>query len=133
MPILPRHRLFKAYQEGKLARTWGIETPPDQIVGLGPFRLKEFVPGQRVILERNPYYWRADRDGRRLPYLEGLAIEFLPNEEIQTMRFAAGELSVISPVEEPPISVNSKSSRSQPLFAHTMRAQVWSTSSWCSI
>jgi peptide/nickel transport system substrate-binding protein len=98
VPILPRHRLFKAYQEGRLARTWGIETPPDQIVGLGPFRLKEFVPGQRVILERNPYYWRADRNGRRLPFLEGLAIEFLPNEEIQTMRFAAGGLSLISPL-----------------------------------
>jgi peptide/nickel transport system substrate-binding protein len=98
VPILPRHRLLKAYQEGKLARTWGIETPPDQIVGLGPFRVKQFVPGQRVILERNPYYWKTDRDGRRLPFLDGLVIEFLPNEEIQTMRFTAGELSLISPV-----------------------------------
>ena len=98
VPILPRHRLFKAYQEGTLARVWGIETPPDQIVGLGPFRLKEFVPGQRVILERNSYYWRADRDGRRLPFLDGLVIEFLPNEEIQTLRFTAGELSLISPL-----------------------------------
>ena len=98
VPILPRHLLLKAYQEGRIAQAWGIETPPDQIAGLGPFRLKAYVPGQRVVLERNPFYWKADREGRRLPYLDGVVFEFLPNEEIQTMRFLAGGLSVISPV-----------------------------------
>jgi peptide/nickel transport system substrate-binding protein len=98
VPILPRHLLMDAYEEGRLAQAWGIETPPAQIAGLGPFRLKSYVPGQRVILERNPYYWKADRDGRRLPYLEALIFHFVPNEEIQTLRFLAGDLSVIDRV-----------------------------------
>jgi peptide/nickel transport system substrate-binding protein len=97
--ILPRHLLLEAYQEGRITSAWGLETPPKQIAGLGPFRLKTYVPGQLVILERNPHYWKKDREGLRLPYLEGLAFAFLPHEEIQTMRFLAGELSVISPLQ----------------------------------
>jgi peptide/nickel transport system substrate-binding protein len=95
VPILPRHLLLRAYREGTIARAWGIGTPPDQIAGLGPFRLKAFVPGERVVLERNPWYWKADRDGRRLPYLEGLVFHFLPSEEVHTVRFLAGDLSVV--------------------------------------
>ena len=95
VPILPRHLLIKPYKEGRLARIWGIDTPPAQIAGLGPFRLKTYVPGERVILERNPYYWKTDRDGRRLPYLDGLVFHFMPNEEVQILRFLAGDLSII--------------------------------------
>ena len=61
--ILPRHLLEGAYSQGKLAQAWTLNTPPDRIAGLGPFRLKEYVPGQRLTLERNPYYWKGDRDG----------------------------------------------------------------------
>ena len=62
--ILPRHLLERAYSEGKLAQAWTLDTPPDRIAGLGPFRLKEYVPGQRLTLERNPYYWKRDRNRR---------------------------------------------------------------------
>jgi peptide/nickel transport system substrate-binding protein len=31
------------------------------MAGLGPFRFKDYVPGERIVLERNPYYWKADR------------------------------------------------------------------------
>lgn len=98
IPILPRRRLSKAYEEGTIARAWGTDTAPDQIAGLGPFRLRAYVPGERVVLEKNPYYWKTDRDGRRLPYLDGLAFEILPNEGAQTIRFASGGLDVISPL-----------------------------------
>ena len=68
--ILPKHLLEEAYKSGKLLQAWGLETSPQGIAGLGPFRLKEYVAGQRITLERNPYYWKVDRDGTRLPYLD---------------------------------------------------------------
>ena len=40
---------------------------PATIVGCGPYRLKEFRLGKFTLLERNPEYWVADRQGRRLP------------------------------------------------------------------
>jgi peptide/nickel transport system substrate-binding protein len=93
--ILPRHLLQQAYREGKLAQAWSLATPPAQLAGLGPFRLKEYVPGQRLVLERNPYYWKADRQGNRLPYLDEVAFLFVPSEDAQVIRFQAGDTDLI--------------------------------------
>ena len=54
LAILPRHLLEKPYQEGKLGQSGSLATAADQWAGLGPFRLKEYVAGQRLVLERNP-------------------------------------------------------------------------------
>ncbi len=94
--ILPRHLLQKAYQEKRLGEAWGLSTPPAEIAGLGPFRLKRYVPGQSVELERNPYYWKADRQGHRLPYLDEIAFLIVPNTEAEVLRFRAGEIDVLS-------------------------------------
>jgi peptide/nickel transport system substrate-binding protein len=94
--ILPRHLLEKAYQDGKLAEAWGLRTPPAGIAGLGPFRLKEYLPGQRVVLERNPYYWKADPAGNRLPYLEEVDFVVAGTDDLQVLRFRSGESDVIS-------------------------------------
>jgi peptide/nickel transport system substrate-binding protein len=94
--ILPRHLLEKAYQDGKLAEAWGLRTPPAGIAGLGPFRLKEYLPGQRVVLERNPYYWKADPAGNRLPYLNEVHFVIAGTDDLQVLRFQSGESDVIS-------------------------------------
>ncbi len=96
--ILPRHLLAKAYAEGRLAHTWGLTTEPGQIAGMGPFRLKRYIPGERIVLERNPFYWKADRSGRQLPYLDEVVLLSLGSEDAQVMRFQSGETDVISRV-----------------------------------
>jgi len=96
LAILPRHLLEKAYQDGKLGEAWGLSTAPAQIAGLGPFRLKDYVPGQRLVLERNPYYWKMDRQGARLPYLDEITFLFVPSEDAQAMRFESGETDMVS-------------------------------------
>jgi peptide/nickel transport system substrate-binding protein len=95
MEILPRHLLQDSYRQGDLARAWSLTTPPEQIAGMGPFRLKEYVPGQKLVLERNPYYWKVDRNHQRLPYLDELVFLFVPSEDAQVLRFEAGETDVI--------------------------------------
>jgi peptide/nickel transport system substrate-binding protein len=94
--ILPRHRLEQTYREGKVGQAWSVTTPPDQVVGLGPFRLKSYVPGQRLDLEPNPHYWKSDAADARLPYLAGLTFLFVPSEDAQALRFQAGETHVIA-------------------------------------
>src|SRR5260370_15954214 len=96
MAILPRHLLEKTYQDGKLGQFWTLSTPANQWAGLGPFRLKEYVPGQRLILERNPYYWKTDAKGKRLPYLDELVFLFVPSADAQVLRFQSGETDIIS-------------------------------------
>jgi peptide/nickel transport system substrate-binding protein len=48
----------------------------DDLIGTGPFELREWVPNQHLVAARNPDYWATDAQGRRLPYLD--EIEFRP-------------------------------------------------------
>jgi len=96
LAILPRHLLEKPYHEGKFAQVWNVSTSPAVICGLGPFRLKEYVAGQRMVLERNPYFWKVDQKKNRLPYLDQVAFLFVGNEDAQVIRFQAGDTDLIS-------------------------------------
>jgi peptide/nickel transport system substrate-binding protein len=96
LAILPKHLLEKPYREAQFAQTWSLNVPASAIAGLGPFRLKQYTPGQRIVLERNPYYWKVDRDHQRLPYLDELVFVFVGTEDAQLMRFEAGETDIIS-------------------------------------
>jgi peptide/nickel transport system substrate-binding protein len=106
--ILPRHILEKPYREGKFVQAWPLNAPPTEVVGLGPFRAKQYSPGQRILLERNPYYWKADRDNHRLPYLDELVFLFVGSEDAQVMRFEAGETDLINRLSSENYSLLSK-------------------------
>lgn len=96
LAILPKHILENAYEGGTFSKSWGVSMPPNKFAGLGPFRLKEYVPGQRIVLERNPYYWKADRAGHLLPYINQLVFLFVPSEDAQVIRFQAGDTDLLS-------------------------------------
>jgi peptide/nickel transport system substrate-binding protein len=111
LAILPRHLLEKPYQEGKLGQIGSLATATDQWAGLGPFRLKEYLAGQRLVLERNPYYWKSDAKGNRLPYLDELVFLFVPNADAQVLKFQSGETDTISQLSAENFSVLSKQQR----------------------
>jgi peptide/nickel transport system substrate-binding protein len=94
--ILPRHLLESVYRKGGFSDAWNISMAPSEFAGLGPFRLKEYVPGQRIVLERNPYYWKQDKSGRRLPYLDQVVFLFVASEDAQVIRFQAGDADILT-------------------------------------
>jgi peptide/nickel transport system substrate-binding protein len=94
--ILPRHLLYALYRDGKLGQAWNLASSASEIAGAGPFRLKQYVPGQRLVLERNPFYWKEDKKYNRLPYLDQLFFLFIPNEDAASLRFQSGEIDLIS-------------------------------------
>lgn len=104
VPILPQHVLESAYREGKFAQTWTLSTLAAQIVGLGPFKLKEYVAGQRVVLVRNDHYWKTDASGKRLPYLDELVFSIDPDRNTQLLKFQQGETDLLSPVSADDLS-----------------------------
>jgi len=111
LEILPRHLLEPAYKEGKLAQAGAMGTAPDQWAGLGAFRLKEYVAGQRLVLERNPYYWKTDEQGNRLPYLDEIVFLFVPSADAQVLRFQSGETDLISRLGAENFAVLSRQAR----------------------
>jgi len=111
LAILPKHLLEKPYQEGKLAQIGSLATAANQWAGLGPFRVKEYVAGQRLVLERNPYYWKSDAKGTQLPYLDELVFLFVPNADAQVLKFQSGEADAISQLGAENFSALSKQQR----------------------
>jgi peptide/nickel transport system substrate-binding protein len=96
LPMLPRHRLEAALHAGTFADTWSLATPLEEIAGLGPFTLAEYVPGQRTVLARNPRYFRKDEHGAALPYLDRVTIEVVTDQNAELLRLEAGDLDLTS-------------------------------------
>jgi peptide/nickel transport system substrate-binding protein len=94
LPIVPRHKLEAAYQAGKFAEAWSMQTPATDVVGLGPFVFASYEPGQRVVLDRNPHYWRKAPDGTPLPYLDRIVIEVVPDQNAELLRLQSGQSDV---------------------------------------
>ena len=93
--ILPRHKLERALTEGTFHDAWSVKTPLTEIVGLGPFVLAEHVPGQRLVLTRNPHYWRKDAAGTALPYLDKLTV-VLASQAAEALKLQSGEIDLMT-------------------------------------
>ncbi|MGQ0735594.1 MAG: ABC transporter substrate-binding protein [Acidobacteriota bacterium] len=91
LPILPRHKLETALLNGTFATAWGTDTPPADLVGMGPFVLTEYKPAERLVFARNPRYWRRDANGRQLPYADRLTLELVPDQDAELIRLQAGQ------------------------------------------
>jgi peptide/nickel transport system substrate-binding protein len=91
LPMLPSHKLRDALQGGTFRTVWGVTTPPGEIVGLGPFVLSEYRPGERLVFARNPRYWRRDEHGRALPYLDRLELQIVPEQNAELLRLESGD------------------------------------------
>jgi peptide/nickel transport system substrate-binding protein len=89
-PILPRHKLESALKAGTFAKAWNTGTTPSDIVGMGPFVLREYTTGERLVFDRNPNYWRTAPDGQKLPYLDRLVLQFIPEQNAELLALQAG-------------------------------------------
>jgi peptide/nickel transport system substrate-binding protein len=100
-PIMPKHKLLEFTVEGGAApseinNAWQTDVDPSEVVGTGPFRLTDWVPGQLAVLQRNPNYWKVDTAGTQLPYLDGLEYLVVRGTEAQTAQFLAGNLDQLN-------------------------------------
>lgn len=93
MNILPRHILEPRVKDGTLLDAWSINTAinnPREFVGLGPFLLESYRPGERIVFYRNPNYWKRDSAGQRLPYIERIVTRIVGDANASNVAFARG-------------------------------------------
>jgi peptide/nickel transport system substrate-binding protein len=95
LTIYPKHKLQNALAAGTLATSWPMSTPASDLAGTGPFVLREYQAGQRVVLDRNPRYWRKADDGTALPYLDRIVLEVVPDQAAELLRLQSGEIDLI--------------------------------------
>lgn len=76
---LPRNALEADQKAGRLSEAWKITAPPASVVSSGPFVVASAAAAERIVLKRNPYYWKRDAQGTQLPYLDELTLEVIPD------------------------------------------------------
>jgi peptide/nickel transport system substrate-binding protein len=89
--IVPKHKLEAEWKAGRFSEALNVDTDPKEIVGTGPFKMKTYVSGEKVVLERNPFYWKQDEKGTPLPYLDELIFLNVPDLDAMDVAFEAGK------------------------------------------
>ncbi|MFM5982343.1 MAG: ABC transporter substrate-binding protein [Sphaerospermopsis kisseleviana] len=99
--ILPAHVLRESVktkdQDGKpkFLTMWGVDTPPEQIIVNGPYKLERYDTSQRIIFRRNPYYWRKDAQGQPQPYIERIIWQIVESTDTSLLQFRSGGLDFV--------------------------------------
>ena len=95
--IAPKHYFTKQKNwQNNFDRFLSTNINPDTIVTSGAYRLKEYVPAQRVVFERNPNYYEINKNGQKLPYLDKIVYLIVGDLNNQILKFEAKELDEIS-------------------------------------
>ena len=97
--IIPKHVLEPAFRSGRFTSAYNIGTPPESLVVSGPWTLKQYVPNEKTVLTRNPYWYGVDAEGKRLPYLDELVFLIVPDQNTAALKFDAGEVDALDDVK----------------------------------
>ncbi len=94
--VLPRALIEGAASRNRMERLYNADTPPAELVSIGPFVLKSFSREEKkLVLARNPYYWVVDAVGRPLPYLDEVVLDFTGTSADISVKFRTGESDLI--------------------------------------
>ena len=74
---------------------YGVEFRANPI-GTGPFKFKRWEENIKLVFRRNENYFEKDSIGNHLPYLEAVAVTFLPDKQSEFLQFAQGNIDYIS-------------------------------------
>jgi len=96
--IVPKHVFEKITKQGKekFLTFQSIDIKPSELVTSGAFRLKEYLPSQRVVYTRNPNYYIINKNNEKLPYLDKLVMVIVGDTNNQTLKFEAGAVDMLS-------------------------------------
>ena len=96
---MPKKRRWRLWSSKAKQRNWAalhnkLDTMyrndnPD-LPSLEPWMLKTKPPAERFIFERNPYYYRVDKEGHQLPYIDRVILS-IADSKIIPAKTGAGE------------------------------------------
>ena len=68
-------------------------------IGTGPFRFKLWKENIKLVFRKNHHYYEDDEQGVQLPYLEAVAITFLPDKQSEFLQFIQGNLDFLNSID----------------------------------
>ncbi len=106
----PKHVLSRRHprynKEATYKRFKEITSQANLVLQPGIPRLSAWIPvqwvrGQKIVYERNPYYWKVDTQGNQLPYADKLEFAVYENRNIMLLKFLNGEIDFFGRYGEP--------------------------------
>jgi peptide/nickel transport system substrate-binding protein len=70
-------------------------TCPTNMIGSGPFKLKEWKPNDDLTATKNPDYWQKDKNGVQLPYLDSITFKPVVEPEQRVNSFSMGQNTMV--------------------------------------
>jgi peptide/nickel transport system substrate-binding protein len=67
-------------------------------IGTGPFYFKLWVENTKLVFRKNTHYYEIE-NGNQLPYLEAIAVTFLPDKQSEFLQFIQGNLDILSSLD----------------------------------
>ena len=68
-------------------------------IGTGPFKLKRWEENIKLVFRKNNHYFEKDETGKPLPYLEAVAITFLPDKQSEFLQFTQGNIDFLNSLD----------------------------------
>ncbi len=68
-------------------------------IGTGPFKFKLWKENIKLVFRKNKEYYEFDQYGVKLPYLESIAITFLPDKQSEFLQFIQGNLDFLNSID----------------------------------
>ncbi|WP_425555577.1 ABC transporter substrate-binding protein [Flavivirga amylovorans] len=68
-------------------------------IGTGPFQFKRWEENIKLVFRKNNNYFEKDSNGIPLPYLEAVAITFLPDKQSEFLQFAQGNIDFLNSLD----------------------------------
>ena len=67
-------------------------------IGTGPFYKKIWIENTKLVFRKNTSYYEREK-GIQLPYLESIAITFLPEKQSEFLQFIQGNIDILSGID----------------------------------
>ncbi|MFW6271148.1 MAG: ABC transporter substrate-binding protein [Bacillota bacterium] len=95
--IVPKHYLKQfhpeysengSYEDLEDHAEWWIETETPVLTAWMPV---EYEPGNRIVFERNPYFYATDKEGNQLPYIDKIEVMYQSDSEVLKLNLINGK------------------------------------------
>ncbi|MFN7972128.1 MAG: ABC transporter substrate-binding protein [Acidobacteriota bacterium] len=98
--MLPEHKLGASLKDHSFSSQWGVGMNPADFVTVGPFKLRSYEAQQKTVLERNPHFWKLDKEKHRLPYLDSITILSVPDFNSERLKYQNLETHCVKQVRQ---------------------------------
>jgi peptide/nickel transport system substrate-binding protein len=87
--------------------------------GTGPFSVVSWTPNNQLVLKANPYYWRKDASGHKLPYVQNLTMKIIVSGSTRNATLESGGIDGYQSVEAPVVAQALRIPNAKVLLANT--------------